>query len=57
MAKVVTEKLTLKFKRRKMKDREIERRESWGCMDVIVVGRKRGLEGGNCYTALDLAGR
>ena len=42
MAKVVTEKLTLKFKRRKMKDREIERRESWGCMDVIVVGRKRG---------------
>jgi len=25
MAKVVTEKLTLKFKRRKMKDREIER--------------------------------
>ena len=39
-----------------MKDREIERRESWGCMDVIVVGRNRGLEGGNCYTSLDLAG-
>ena len=41
MAKVVTEKLTLKFKKRKMKDRvrerERERRELGG-MDVIVVG-------------------
>ena len=42
MAKVVTEKLTLKFKKRKMKDRvrERERRErrELGGMDVIVVG-------------------
>lgn len=40
-----------------MKDweREREKRELGG-MDVIVVGRKRGLEGGNCYTTLDLAG-
>ena len=62
MAKVVTEKLTLKFKKRKMKDRvrererEREERVGWyGCYSSWV-GRKRGLEGGNCYSTLDLAG-